>query len=154
MPLAARVPVHPSAAEPPIAKQVAPAANAQVNVTGLPVITVVALALIESLSGDELESGTMMGTPPLTSVRPPVGLPATVGVYATVTVHAAVDASDAPQLFVWILNWLEMEAPPKTMDVAPTLVKVTVCGALVVPIAWLEKVKGPGATWSNATCRR
>jgi hypothetical protein len=50
VPLLATVPVHPSAAEPPVAVQVAPVLALQVNVTGVPAVTVAALALIEALS--------------------------------------------------------------------------------------------------------
>ena len=73
-------------------------------------------------------------------VMEPVLLPATVGVNVTLMVQFASAAKLAPQVLSCA------KSPVTTMLViikaaVPVLLNVTACGALVVPKAWLEKVR-------------
>jgi hypothetical protein len=73
-------------------------------------------------------------------VTAPFALPALCGVNVTLMVQLAPPESDAGQLLVCAKGWLAamllmLRLPP------PELVKVTVCGALVVAMVWPENVR-------------
>src|SRR5271165_330256 len=70
--------------------------------------------------------------------------PDALGENSTLIVQLAPEASDVPQLFVWVKSSppeLESAMPAIAMAAAPLFVNVTVCGILLVPIAWLLKFR-------------
>src|SRR2546430_10227947 len=68
----------------------------------------------------------------------PVKVPVVVGVKATLTVQPADAASDVPQVLPGWANPVPVVAILVMLnDALPVFVRVTVCAALVVLIAWL-----------------
>jgi hypothetical protein len=107
-PLVGTAPIHPSAADPPVAMHEAPGAALQVRVTPVAVVTEVELAVMATDSG--LRRGTAIGTPAAIRVRLPLGLPVPVGAKRTAMAHCAVGASAPLQLLACTLKPLDADA--------------------------------------------
>src|SRR6202035_3037081 len=86
---------------------------------------------------------TVLVTPPALTVRLPVRVPVAVGANFTLTVHESFAAIDEPQVFVWVKSPL---AEIDETDAAELvgLATVTVCAALVVPVATEPKFSALG----------
>src|SRR6185437_14674903 len=85
---------------------------------------------------------TVLVTPPALTVRVPVRAPAAVGANFTLTVHEPLAAIDEPQVLVW-------EKSPVTALVG--LATVTVCAAVVVPVAAEPKLSAVGLAFTPVT---
>ena len=88
---------------------------------------------------------TVCGLPAALSatVSVPVRVPEVVGINVTLMVQLAPAATELPQLLVWAKSPLALMAVILRAAL-PELLSVTVCGALVVPCAWLPKVRLTG----------
>ncbi len=87
---------------------------------------------------------TALVTPPALTVSVPVRLPAAVGAKVTLTVHEPFAAIDEPQVLVWLKSPLaEIEETDAAEPVG--LETVTVCAALVEPVATEPKFSALGA---------
>jgi hypothetical protein len=75
----------------------------------------------------------------------PVRKPVAVGVKLTEIVHVPATATEVPQVLVWLKSPLAAIVVI-VKGAVPELVSVTDCAALVVPTAWLLKVKLVGET--------
>ena len=86
---------------------------------------------------------TVLVTPPALTVRVPVRAPVAVGANVTLTVHEPFAAIDEPQVLVWAKS--PVAAMDETAAAEPVgLATVTVCAALVVPVATEPKVSAVG----------
>ena len=86
---------------------------------------------------------TVLVTPPALTVRLPVRAPAAVGLKVTLTVHEPLAAIDEPQLLVCAKS--PLAAIEDTAAAEPVgLDTVTVCAALVAPVATEPKFSAPG----------
>jgi hypothetical protein len=94
------LPVHPSAAVPPVAAHEAPAETLQLRVTDVPVVTEEALAERLRPMGAIPVSAMVEGAPSETTVRVPVGLPAAIGLNVTETVQRLPAVNVGPQLLL------------------------------------------------------
>src|SRR6202000_358697 len=93
---------------------------------------------------------TVLLTPPALRLRLPVALPAAVGENVTLTVHVPFAAIDDPQVLV------SANGPLAVMDETGAaglvgLATVTVCAALVVPVACGLKVSAVGLALTPVT---
>ena len=121
--------------------------TATVMVALLPATTVAEVGVIAMLKfAPPPVSDTTCGLPAAESVivKAPVLAPATVGVKTTLMMHdPPFPATVVPQLLVW-LNAPEATIPVIDRLPVPEFDSVTICGALLVPTAWLPKVSAVG----------
>src|SRR5579863_9660227 len=149
VPLVAMLPVHPSEAEPPVAEQDAPIVATQVNVTGVPAVTVAAPAMIETLSVTTPESATITGAPPPLTLSVAAFEPAEVGLNTTLIVQLEPTAIEVPQVLVCAnCNASVPESVMPEMGSAPVPVFVSVIdrGALATFVVSLPKARDVGDT--------
>ena len=83
------------------------------------------------------------------TVRVPVRVPTVEGVKVTAMVQAASATRLLPHVVVWEKSLLAV-IPEMVNETVPVLVKVTLCGALVVPNIWGVKVSDVGQTLAAA----
>src|ERR1700722_7852686 len=154
MPLTASVPFQPSAAEPPVAVQMAPGDAVQVSVTGVP--TVVDAALDEMLTFIDAmpESGIATGTPPEITVSAPVRSPAAVGAKVTMIVQLAPAARTKLEGQSLVSAKSPEALTLNASEVGPEFLRDTDCAALTVPTACAAKDKFAGARSSHGPCNR
>ena len=89
------------------------------------------------------DSATVSVTPPAVTVRVPVRAPVAVGLKVTLTVQEPLAAIDDPQVLVCAKS--PEAAIEETAAAEPVgLETVTVCAALVVPVATEPKFSAPG----------